>query len=145
MSSKSVRITPTTSGSVLPVDLQWGTRASPNVNIDEAPGDEVPEPVATQKCWYVTKALVNEHGPTMGCPRCSSGVGMHNAECRGRIEGLLPQHSRMKPKQEEEPRGGRTTTKSAPMESEKPMGPATQHWGSSGSGVQRNAVARKKT
>ena len=30
--------------------------------------------------------------------------------------------SRMKKKQEEEPRGGRTTTKSVPMESKKPTG-----------------------
>ena len=48
----------------------------------------------------------------------------------------------MKPKQEEEPRGGRTTTKSVPMESEKPTGPATQHGGSSGSGVQGNDASR---
>ena len=34
-----------------PVDVQWCTRASPNINLDEAPGDEVPEPVATQKRW----------------------------------------------------------------------------------------------
>ena len=49
----------------------------------------------------------------------------------------------MKPKQEEEeePRGGRTTTTPAPMELEKPTGPATQHGGSIGSGVLRNDVA----
>ena len=46
----------------------------------------------------------------------------------------------MKSNQEEEPRGGRTRTKPVPMESEKPTGPATQHGGSSGSGVQRNDV-----
>ena len=33
----------------LPVDLQWSERASQDVNIGEAPGDEVSEPVATQK------------------------------------------------------------------------------------------------
>ena len=81
-------------------------RASPNVNVDEAPQDEVREPVARQKRWCVTEALVNENSRTMGCPRCSSGIGIHNAECRGRFEGILPQKSRMKPKQEEEPRGG---------------------------------------
>ena len=80
-------------------------------------------------------------GRTMGCPRCSSGIGIHNAECRGRIEEILLLQSRMKPKQEEEPRSGRTTTKPVPMESEKPTGPATQHGGRSGSGVQRNDVA----
>ena len=32
----------------LPVDRKWGTRASPNTNIDEAPGDEVPVPAVTQ-------------------------------------------------------------------------------------------------
>ena len=48
----------------------------------------------------------------------------------------------MKPKYEEqEPRSGRTTTKPAPMESEIPTGQATQHGGSSGSGVQRSDVA----
>ena len=46
----------------------------------------------------------------------------------------------MKPKQVEEPRRGRTTTKSVPMESEKPTGPATQHGDSSGSGVHRSDV-----
>ena len=95
------------------------------------PGTRCRNPVATQKCWYVTEALVNEHGRTMGCPRCTSGIGTHNAECRGRIEGTLLQQSRMKPKQEEETRGGRTTTKPVPMEPEKPTGPATQHGSSS--------------
>ena len=85
----------------LPFDLQWSARASPNVNIDEAPGDEVPEPVTTQRRWHVTEALVNEHGRTLGCPRCSSGIGIHNAACRGRIEGILLKQSRVKPKQEE--------------------------------------------
>ena len=60
----------------------------------------------------------------MDCPRCSSGIGIHNAECRGRIEGILLQQSRMKPKQDEEPRDDRTTTKLVPMELEKPAGAA---------------------
>ena len=34
----------------------------------------------------------------MGCVRCSSEIGTHNAECRGRIEGILLQQSRTKPK-----------------------------------------------
>ena len=80
----------------LPVDLQWSTRASPNVNVDEAPGDRGPEPAVTRKCWYMTEALVNEHGRTMGCPRCSSGFGIHNVECRARIEGILLKKSRKK-------------------------------------------------
>ena len=75
----------------LPVDLQWGARANPNVNIDEALRDEVREPVATQQRSCVTEALVNEHGRTVGCPRCSSGIGIHNAECSGQIEGILLQ------------------------------------------------------
>ena len=95
----------------LPFDLEWGTRASSNVSIDEAPGDEASELAAHKKRWYVTEALVKEHGRTMGCPRCLSGIGVHNAECRGRIEGILLRQSRMKSKEEEEPRGGGTTTK----------------------------------
>ena len=53
----------------LPVDLQWSTRASPNVNVDEAHGDRAPEPGTTPMRWYVTEALVKGHGRTMGCPR----------------------------------------------------------------------------
>ena len=100
-----------------------------------------PEPAATQKRWYVTEALVNEHGRTMGCPRCSSGNGIHNAECRARIEGILLQQSRMKPAEVDEPRGGHTTKKSVPMELEKPTG-LVHHGGSSGSGIQRDDAAR---
>ena len=125
----------------LPVDLQWSTRTSPNVNVDEAPGDRALEPAATQKRWYVTEALVKEHGRTMGCPRCSSGIGIHNAECRARIEGILLQQSRMKPAEVDEPRGGHTTTKSAHMELEKVTGPV-HHGGSSGSGIQRDDATR---
>ena len=79
------------SGEKFQLDLQWSTRASPNVNVDEAPGDRAPEPAAVQKRWYVTEALVNEHGRTVGCPCCSSGIGIHNAECRARIGGILLQ------------------------------------------------------
>ena len=65
----------------LPVDLQWSERVSPNGNVDEAPKDEVPEPAVTQKRWYVTEALVNEHGRTMGCrvPRVESAYTTPNA------------------------------------------------------------------
>ena len=125
----------------LPVDLQWSERASPKVNTDESPKDKVPGPAVAQKRWYVTEALVDEHGRTMGCPRCSSGIGIHNAECRRWIDGILLRQSRMKQTQEEEPRSGRTTTMLVPMGSEKPKGPATPHGGSSGSGVQRNDAA----
>ena len=54
----------------LPVDLQWSERASPKVIIDEAPKDKVPEPAVAQKRRYVTEARVDEHGRTVGCPRC---------------------------------------------------------------------------
>ena len=104
-------------------------------------GDRAPEPAATHKRWYVTEALVKEHGRTMGCPRCSSGIGIHNAECRARIEGILLQQSRMKPGEVDEPRGGHTTTKSVPMELAKPTGPV-HHGGSSGSGIQRDDATR---
>ena len=110
-----------------PVDMKWTTRASPNVHVDEAP-----EPAAAQKRRYVTEALVKEHGRTMGCPRCSSGICIHNAECRARIEGILLQQSHKKPAGVDEPRCGHTTTKSAPLELEKPTEPV-HHGGSSGS------------
>ena len=31
---------------------------------------EVPAPAADHRRWYVTEALVQEHGRTLGCPRC---------------------------------------------------------------------------
>ena len=62
----------------------------------------------------------------MGCPRCSSGIGVHNAECRGQIEGILLQRRRMKQNQEEEPRGGQTTVKPVQMDAVKPTGLAAQ-------------------
>ena len=105
------------------------------------PKDKVPGPAVAEMRWYVTEALVDEHGRTLGCPRCSGGIGIHNAECRGWIDGILLRQSRMNKTQEEEPRSGRTTTKLVPMGSEKPTGPAMQHGGSSGSGVQRNDAA----
>ena len=45
----------------------------------------------------MTEAVVNEHGRTMGCPRCSSAIGIHNAECRGRIETGATQAADKKP------------------------------------------------
>ena len=47
----------------------------------------------------------------------------------------------MKPAEVDEPRGGHTTTKSAPMELEKPTG-LVHHEGSSGSGIQRDDAMR---
>ena len=55
--------------------------------------------------------------------------------------GILLQRSRMKQTEKDEPRSGRTTTKSVPMELEKPTGPVVQLEGSSGSGVQRNSAS----
>ncbi len=36
--------------------------------------------------FYVTKSLLDRHGMTGGCPKCSTGEGHHSAECRARIE-----------------------------------------------------------
>ena len=47
----------------------------------------------------------------------------------------------MKPDEVDEPRSGHTTTKSVPMELEKPTGPV-HHGGSSGSGIQQDDAPR---
>ena len=91
---------------------------------------------ARQKRWCVTEALVKEHGRPVGCPRCSVGVGIHNAECRRRIEGILLRQSRVKAKEGEESQGARTLTKAVPMGPEMPAGPVVKHGGSSGSWCQ---------
>ena len=120
----------------LPVDPEWGTRASPNVNIDEALGDEVLEPAATKKRWYVTEALVREHGRTMGCPRCSSGIGMHNAPWTDRRNPAAT-----KPHEADRRRRDTSWPNNDEVSADgdgEANGPATQHGGSSGSGVQRN-------
>ena len=43
----------------------------------------------------MTEALIEEHGLAMGYPRCSNRVGVHNAECRGWIEGTMLRQSRI--------------------------------------------------
>ena len=48
----------------LPVDLQWGR--------------------CTQKRWYVTEALVREHGRTLGCRVARAESAYTKVECRGR-------------------------------------------------------------
>ena len=86
---------------------------SPNVNVDEAPKDEVPEPAVTQKRWYVTEALVNEHRSNNGLPALLEWNRHYTTlNAVGRIEEILLLQSRMKPKQEEEPRSGRTNGRS---------------------------------
>ena len=126
------------------VDLQWAREQARTSTLTRHPETGRRNPAATHKRWYVTESLVKEHGRTMGCPRCSSGIGIHNAECRARMEGILLQQSRMKPAEVGEPRSGHTTTKSVPMELEKPTGPV-HHGGSSGSGIQRDDAARTGT
>ena len=101
----------------------------------------MPEPAVAQKGWHVNETLDEEYGRTMGCPRCSNRVGVHNAGCRGWIEGTMLRQSCMKQTQVNEPPSARTRTKPVPMESEKPTGPATQHGGSRKPGAQRSDVA----
>ena len=74
----------------VPLDIKLGrvVTFNPNVNVDETPEGRVQE-AAPPKRWYVTETLVKEHGRTMGCSRCTDATGIHNAECRRRIEGIL--------------------------------------------------------
>ena len=83
-----------------PLDHQMGraTTIDHNVNREEESEEQTQE-AATQKRWYVTEVLVREHGRPRCCPRCGNGLGIHNAECWRRIEGILLQQSRMKPKE----------------------------------------------
>ena len=67
------------------------TTIDQNVNHEEAPEEQ---DAASQKYWYVTEGLLGEHGRTMGCPRCSGGLGTHNAERRRRLEGILLQRQK---------------------------------------------------
>ena len=123
----------------MPLDIQLGRAVAfnPNVNVDETPERQVQE-AAPPKRWYMTEALVKEHGRTTGCSRCTDGTGIHNADCRRRTEGILLQQSRMETKEDEDPQGARTVTRPVPAESEKPTGPAVQHGNGSGSGTQRD-------
>ena len=77
--------------SSVPLDVQTKRAVSfnPNIGVDEVPGEEEQQAETPQKRWYVTEALIREHGRTMGCPRCTDGTSVHNAECRRRIEGIL--------------------------------------------------------
>ena len=95
--------------------------------------EKVPEPAVTQKRWYVTGAwsISTVERWAVRVARADSAHMTPN-ECRGRIEGILLQRCRIKPTEEDVPRGGRTMTKSVPMELEKPTGPAAQHGAAAG-------------
>ena len=43
------------------------------------------QPELQPRQMYVARSLVAEHGRTPGCPRCSTGSGVHSEECRARI------------------------------------------------------------
>eukprot|EP00959_Pyramimonas_sp_CCMP1952_P223425 4671055-Pyramimonas_sp.AAC.1 len=38
---------------------------------------------------YITKALIEEHGPTDGCEACEGNSSMHNAGCRTRCAKIF--------------------------------------------------------
>ena len=52
----------------LPFDLEWGTRASSNVSIDEVPGDEASELAATQKALVRDRSSGQRAWPNDGLP-----------------------------------------------------------------------------
>ena len=104
----------------LPVDLQWSERASPNVNIDDAPGTRCPNqwPHKNAGTWLWSMSTVEQWAA-------------RNRHTHRRMPWTNRRNpAAAKPCEAESRRRG---TKSVPMESEKPTGPATQ-FGGSGSG-----------
>jgi len=37
---------------------------------------------------YITERMIDTHGPTMDCKKCSTGLGQHSAACRQRFEQI---------------------------------------------------------
>ena len=37
---------------------------------------------------YITERMIDAHGPTDSCRKCSTGQGNHSAECRQRFEKI---------------------------------------------------------
>ena len=70
---------------------------------------------------YITKRMIDAHGPTDSCRKCSTGQGNHSAECRQRFEkiqyDLLQEKLRQAPIIPEES-GEQTVVTPAPAASE---------------------------
>ena len=49
----------------------------------------------TPRITYLTRAIVDRRGETVGCPACAGGSGNHTAACRARlVEALSEEHRR---------------------------------------------------
>ena len=40
------------------------------------------------RSMYITERMINAHGPTDECPKCSTGTGHHSAACRQRFDAI---------------------------------------------------------
>ena len=67
--------------------------------------------------WYITERMIDAHGPTDSCRKCSTGQGDHSAECRQSFEkiqyDLLQEKNKLAPNIPEES-GEQTVVTPAP-------------------------------
>ena len=70
-----------------------------NVELERSLVPQLPQ----QRSTYLTRAVVERHGPTAGCPACMGQGGRHTSACRARLEEALEEER--KRAAVEEPRG----------------------------------------
>ncbi|CAK0844151.1 unnamed protein product [Prorocentrum cordatum] len=88
----------------MPEEFRWNAELVKQ--IDVAPWAPVPERVKSiiRKSMYITENMLNAHGPTDNCPKCSCGKGQHSGQRRQRFETIAQE--RLGAKLLEETEGG---------------------------------------
>ena len=72
----------------MPQEFRWN--ADLLELIDVTPWSPKPKTVEGPKSrsMYITERMIDAHGPTDRCPKCSTGRGQHSPECRQRFEQI---------------------------------------------------------
>ena len=105
----------------MPVEFRWNAEMLQDIrfaNWKPTPGKSAQ---VVGRNMYITERMIDVHGPTDSCRKCSTGQGNHSAECRQRFEKI--QHDLLQEKLRQAPiipeeSGEQTVVTPAPAASE---------------------------
>ncbi len=73
----------------MPDDFRWNAEMLEAIRVTPwKPRVEKAASTATGRSMYVTEGTIDAHGPTEDCNKCSTGHGVHSAQCRQRFEAI---------------------------------------------------------
>ena len=72
----------------MPIEFRW--RGDLVANISATPWNLKPgtRKEVAKPSWYITESMIDWHGPTDDCNKCSTGKGPHPEPCRQRFEKI---------------------------------------------------------